>query len=458
MAKKTTVFVCQQCGAQYPKWMGRCAECGDWNGLVEESVARERESAAGWASASAAPGGAEPKAYSDVSLERETRIGSGVDGLDLVLGGGIVPGSLALLAGEPGAGKSTLMLQVAAAVCSGGETVLYVSGEESEAQVKMRGKRLGLDPKGLYVYSETQLGLIISAFERLDPGLLIVDSVQTVYSSRFSSAPGSVSQVREAAAQFLLLAKSSHVPVFLVGHVTKDGLIAGPKTMEHIVDTVVMMEGERFHSLRAVRALKNRFGPVSELAVFEMTSTGLVEVANPSELFLSERNAGVAGSAVVAAVEGTRPILIEVQALLSPAAYGSGRRTTEGFDRNRLAMLLAVLERRGGLGISARDVYVNIVGGVRLDEPATDLAVAAAVASSLLDKPLPAGAVFFGELGLGGEVRSASAAELRLKEALAMGMTDIYLPKRNARGIGGKGGANLHPISSLQQLLSEVLG
>ena len=398
MAKKSTIFVCQECGSQSAKWMGRCAECGAWNSLVEERLESGREDA-GWGGGSRS---AEPVAYGDVGLEAEERSGCGIVGFDRVLGGGVVPASLTLVAGEPGAGKSTLMLQAAAGICEGGGKALYVSGEESAAQVKLRGGRIGLDPKGFYVYGETRLDRIVEACERLAPDMLVVDSVQTVYSSRFSSAPGSVSQVREAAARLLLMAKETRTPVFLVGHVTKGGLIAGPKTMEHIVDTVVMMEGERFHSLRALRALKNRFGPVSEMAVFEMTARGLIEVPDPSRLFLAERCSGVAGSAVTAAVEGTRPLLVEVQALVSPAAYGSGRRTTEGFDHNRLAMLLAVLERRGGLNVGASDVYVNIVGGVRLDEPAVDLAVAVAVASSLLDKPLPEGAVFFGELGLGG--------------------------------------------------------
>lgn len=455
MAKSSTVFVCQQCGARYPKWMGRCSECESWNSLVEERQEPRGEQQSGWGAAGEAPG--EPVPFKELGSESENRMSAGIPGMDRVLGGGIVPGSLALMAGEPGAGKSTLMLQVAAHVSEDGGKVLYVSGEESGSQVKMRGRRLGLHPESLFVQGETQLDRIVAAFERLDPDLLIVDSVQTVYSNRFSSAPGSVSQVREAAARLLMLAKSSRAPIFLVGHVTKGGQIAGPKTMEHIVDAVVMMEGERFHTLRMLRALKNRFGPVSELSVFEMTAEGLKEVENPSELFLAERNPGVAGSAVTATVEGTRPLLVEVQALVSPAAYGPGRRTAEGFDHNRLALLLAVLERRCGLDLGTRDVFINIVGGVRLDEPAVDLAVAAAIASSLMDSPLPEGAVFFGEIGLGGEIRSASSAELRLKEAATMGMQDVYLPKRNAARQKGKKATGLHPFDSLQSMLNEVL-
>ena len=455
MAKPSIVFVCQQCGAQYPKWMGRCSECGSWNSLAEERQEPQREQQSGWNATKGAPG--EPVPFSELGSESENRVSVGIPGMNRVLGGGIVPGSLTLVAGEPGAGKSTLMLQVAAHVSDGGGRVLYVSGEESGGQVKMRGKRLGLHPESLFVHGETQLDRIIATFERLKPDLLIVDSVQTVYSNRFSSAPGSVSQVREAAARLLMLAKFSHAPVFLVGHVTKGGQIAGPKTMEHIVDAVVMMEGERFHTLRMLRALKNRFGPVSELSVFEMTAGGLREVENPSELFLAERNSGVAGSAVTATVEGTRPLLVEVQALVSPAAYGPGRRTAEGFDHNRLALLLAVLERRCGLDLATRDVFINIVGGVRLDEPAVDLAVAAAIASSLMDTPLPEGAVFFGEIGLGGEIRSASSADLRLKEVATMGMTDVYLPKRNATKQKGGKATRLHPFGSLQSFLDEVL-
>jgi DNA repair protein RadA/Sms len=383
------------------------------------------------------------------------RVGSGIPGFDVVLGGGLVPGSLVLIAGEPGAGKSTLMLQIAAGVAAGG-MVLYVSGEESESQLKMRGKRLGVDPRALYVFSETELERVLDACEKLQPELLIVDSVQTSYSTRFSSAPGSVTQVRETAAALLMLAKNTGISILLVGHVTKGGQIAGPKTMEHIVDTVVMLEGERFHSLRILRALKNRFGPVSELAVFEMRSEGLVEVGNVSELFLAERAKGTPGSAVTAAVEGTRTMLVEAQALVSPAAYGSGRRTSEGFDHNRLALLLAILERRGGLEISTNDVFVNVVGGVRLDEPAADLAVAAAVASSLLDKPLPEGAVVVGELGLGGEVRSVTSAELRCKEAATIGMTDLFLPARNAAALKKRDGLEFHPVKTLEGFITEV--
>lgn len=452
MTKKNNICVCQQCGAQSAKWMGRCVECGAWNTLVEERIPEEDAGSGVWSP----PGRrGKPQAYSDLGLEQEQRLSTGIRGFDLVLGGGAVTGSLVLLAGEPGAGKSTLMLQAAANI-SAESPVLLVTGEESQQQVKMRGDRLGLKPKELLVFNETRLEEIIKTFDEISPRMLIVDSIQTVYSPKLSSAPGSVGQVREAAARLLLQAKARSAPVFLIGHVTKSGLIAGPKTMEHIVDTVVMLEGERFHSIRALRALKNRFGPVSEMAVFEMRADGLLEVENPSRLLLEERASGISGSAVTATVEGTRSLLIEVQALVSPTSFGPGRRTAEGFDRNRLALLLAVLERRGGLEVGDRDVYVNVVGGVRLDEPAADLAVAAAVTSSLLDKSLADGAVIVGELGLGGEVRSATAADLRCKEAKAMGMKEIYLPVLNAEKISGISAIKLHPIASLQQLLEEV--
>lgn len=456
MSKKRTVFTCQSCGSQSPKWLGRCNDCGQWNSYVEEvEVTSLEKNPKGWNPAIVSNN--KPAPLSQVEKEKIERISSGLKGFDIVLGGGIVPGSLILLSGEPGAGKSTLMLQLAGKI-SQRAPVLYVSGEESNSQIKMRSARLGINSDTLYLYSETELERIIAEFEKLKPGLLIVDSVQTTYSSRFTSAPGSVAQVRETAAQLLLIAKNSGVPVILVGHVNKEGQIAGPKTMEHIVDTVVVLEGERFHSFRLARAIKNRFGAVSELAVYEMLSHGLKEVENPSQLFLSERAPGTPGSAVTATVEGTRPLLVEVQSLVSSAAFGTGRRTSEGFDHNRLALLIAILERRGGLGLAANDIFVNVVGGVRLDEPAVDLAVSMAIASSLLDKPLPEGAVFVGEMGLGGEIRSVTFAELRAKEADAIGMTQLYLPARDCKALKLKHRLTLHPVKNLTDLISKVFG
>lgn len=456
MSKKKTIFTCQSCGAQSPKWLGRCSECGQWNSLVEEVQHPVQEkNSKGWNPAVVS--NARPAPLSKVDKESIERITTGLKGFDIVLGGGLVPGSLILLSGEPGAGKSTLMLQVAGKISSNAP-VLYVSGEESNSQIKMRSARLGINSDQLYLYSETELERIIAEFEVLRPALLIVDSVQTTYSSRFTSAPGSVAQVRETAAQLLLIAKNSGVPVILVGHVNKEGQIAGPKTMEHIVDSVVVLEGERFHSFRMARAIKNRFGAVSELAVYEMTSRGLEEEENPSRLFLSERAAGTPGSAVTATVEGTRPLLVEVQSLVSSTAYGSGRRTSEGFDHNRLALLIAILERRGGLALAANDIFVNVVGGVRLDEPAVDLAVAMAIASSLLDKPLPEGSVFIGELGLGGEIRSVTSADLRAKEAGAIGMSTLYLPERDHKALRDKNKLTMVPVKNLSDLVAKVFG
>ena len=456
MAKKKTIFTCQACGAQSPKWLGRCSECGEWNSYLEEvEQSGPERNAKGWNPAVSV--NSKPVALANVEKESLTRITTGLKGFDTVLGGGIVPGSLILLSGEPGAGKSTLMLQLSGRIAAK-SPVLYVSGEESNSQIKMRAARLGVEADNLFLFSETELERIIQEFEKLKPGLLIVDSVQTTYSSRFASAPGSVAQVREAAAQLLLIAKTSGVPVILVGHVNKEGQIAGPKTMEHIVDTVVVLEGERFHSFRMARAIKNRFGAVSELAVYEMLSHGLQEVENPSHLFLSERSPGTPGSAVTATVEGTRPLLVEVQSLVSSTPYGAGRRTSQGFDQNRLALLIAILERRGGLGLSANDIFINVVGGVRLDEPAVDLAVAMAIASSLLDKPLPEGAVFVGEMGLGGEIRSVTSAELRAREADAIGMTDLYLPQRDCKALKIKHKLQLHPVKSLTELTSKIFG
>jgi DNA repair protein RadA/Sms len=410
MKAPRVVFVCQECGAQAPKWMGRCSECGAWNSLVEERAA---EPAAGGADANrylrlGAPTSA--RLYSQVDAASAVRISTGIDEFDRVLGGGVVPGSLVLLGGEPGIGKSTLLLQAAAHFAAATGPVLYASGEESEHQIKSRGDRLGVGDAPLYLLSETCLERILEEVARLTPSLLIVDSVQTVFSLKFQSAPGSIGQVREAATQFLFKAKGQNIPTVLVGHVTKDGSLAGPKVLEHVVDTVLSFEGERHHSHRVVRTVKNRFGAVSELGVFEMTGRGLRAVPNPSALFLSERAAGTPGSAVFCAVEGSRPILVEVQALVSTSTYGSARRMAIGLDHNRLALLLAVLEKRAGLVLAGDDVYVNVAGGMSLEEPAADLGVVAAVASSVRNRGLLPATATFGEVGLSGEIRGIPQA------------------------------------------------
>jgi DNA repair protein RadA/Sms len=431
--RPATVFACQECGAQSPKWEGRCPECGAWNSYVEERA--QPEAAAGDAHRYAMPGrpardGA-ARLYADISTEQSARVSTGIDEFDRVLGGGIVPGSLVLLGGEPGIGKSTLLLQAAANMAGAVGPVLYSSGEESEHQVKSRGERLGVGRAPLYLLAETCLERILEEIARLRPALVIVDSIQTIFSLKFQSAPGSIGQVREAATQLLFAAKGQNVPTFLVGHVTKDGSLAGPKALEHVVDTVLYFEGERHHSHRVVRAVKNRFGAVSELGVFEMTGGGLRPVPNPSKLFLAERPANAPGSAVLCTVEGSRPILVEVQALVSTSTYGTARRTASGIDQARLSLLLAVLEKRAGIHLAGDDVFVNVAGGIEVDEPASDLGILAAVASSVRNRPIPPTTAMFGEVGLAGEVRGIAQAGLRVREAAQMGFRRIVMPEAN---------------------------
>jgi DNA repair protein RadA/Sms len=414
--------------------MGRCTECGAWNSLVEERVAEPAAAAAGASRYAQFSTASSAKLYAEVDTAQSVRLSTGIEEFDRVLGGGVVPGSLVLLGGEPGIGKSTLLLQAAAHFAREIGPVLYASGEESEHQIKSRGDRLGVGNTPLYLLSETCIERILEEIARLKPALVIIDSVQTVWSSRFQSAPGSIGQVREAATQFLFASKGQNVPTVLVGHVTKDGSLAGPKVLEHVVDTVLYFEGERHHAHRVVRAVKNRFGAVSELGVFEMTGTGLRAVPNPSKLFLSERASGTPGSSVLCCVEGSRPILVEVQALVSTSTYGNARRMAIGIDQNRLSLLLAVLEKRAGLSLAGDDVYVNIAGGMTIDEPAADLSVVAAVASSVRNRGLAASTAVFGEVGLSGEIRGIPQAALRVREAAQMGFTRIVLPSANLEG------------------------
>ena len=427
------LFVCQECGSQSPKWMGRCADCGAWNSFVEEQVQEPSPVAAGVGVAGryALGGNGGARLYADIHMADAPRLPSGIEEFDRVLGGGIVPGSLVLLGGEPGIGKSTLLLQAAASFARTVGPVLYSSGEESEHQVKSRGERLGVGDAPLYLLAETCLERVLEEAAKIRPALLVVDSIQTVYSVKLQSAPGSIGQVRECATQLLFAAKGQNRPTFLVGHVTKDGSLAGPKSLEHIVDTVLYFEGEHHHVHRIVRAVKNRFGEISELGVFEMTGAGLRAVPNPSQLFLAERPVAMPGSAVVCCIEGSRPILVEVQALVSSSLYGNPRRTAIGFDQNRLSLLLAVLEKRAGLSLVGDDVFVNVAGGMALDEPAADLAVAAAVTSSLRNRPVRAQTAVFGEIGLAGEVRGVTQAARRVREAAQMGFTRCILPKGN---------------------------
>jgi DNA repair protein RadA/Sms len=428
MPKARTVYVCQSCGGQSPKWLGRCAECGTWNSLVEE--------AAGTLSVDASPNGgngATPIRLIDVPAQTaDIRYPTGIGELDRVLGGGLVAGSVALLGGDPGIGKSTLLLQLAERLAQSGQTVLYVSGEESIQQIRFRAERLGVQSDGVWLLAETSLERVLAAARARAPQTLIVDSVQTLRSEALESSAGSVGQVRDVAGHLMVLAKQTGIATFLVGHVTKDGAIAGPRVLEHIVDTVLYFEGEKGHPYRIIRTVKNRFGSTQEVGVFEMKGYGLAEVPNPSELFLAERSHGSSGSAIIASAEGTRPILVELQALVTAPSGGLPRRTANGIEPARLSLLLAVLEKRVGLGVGGQDVFVNVAGGLGLEEPAADLGIAAAVASSWRDRPIDPRTVVFGEIGLAGEIRSVPQAESRLREAAALGFTCCVLPARNA--------------------------
>ena len=451
--KKETVFVCQNCGHSTGKWLGKCPECGEWNSLVEEKSVPVRRNGARNAfklrDVSAVP-------FTEIEPQDDVRISSGVTEFDRVLGGGIVPGTLVLIGGDPGIGKSTLLLQVADKLSAAGSLVLYISGEESERQIKLRGERLAVEAKNVFILPETNLENIINEIERLKPGAIIVDSIQTVFSSAIESAPGSVSQVREVAHQFLLLAKNRGIPIFLIGHITKEGSIAGPKILEHIVDTVLYFEGERHHNHRIVRAVKNRFGAANEVGVFEMTGTGLMPVANPSQMFLQERPQNVAGSIVTACMEGTRPLLVEIQALVSGTKYGTGRRMTQGLDQNRVALLIAMLEKRAGLQLTGDDVFVNIAGGLEVDEPAVDLGVVTAIVSSFKNQTLDPHTAVFGEIGLTGEVRGAMQASVRAREAQALGFKKIVLPASNLAGLERLLGVRVVGVKSVDEALDEL--
>ncbi|HEY2963546.1 MAG TPA: DNA repair protein RadA [Pyrinomonadaceae bacterium] len=451
--KPATVFICQHCGHNSAKWLGKCPECGEWNSLVEEKLQASRK------------GGprngfqlreVSAVAFTEIEPQDDRRLPSGVTEFDRVLGGGIVPGTLVLIGGDPGIGKSTLLLQVADKLSDAETLVLYVSGEESERQIKLRGERLAVTAKNVFLLPETNLENIFREIERLKPGAVIVDSIQTVFSSVIESAPGSVSQVREVAHQFLMLAKNRGLPVFLIGHITKDGSIAGPKVLEHIVDTVLYFEGERHHNHRIVRAVKNRYGAANEVGVFEMTGRGLMPVANPSQMFLQERPQNVAGSIVTACMEGTRPLLVEVQALVSGNKYGTGRRMTQGLDQNRVALLIAMLEKRAGLQLTGDDVFVNIAGGLEVDEPAADLGVVTAIASSFKNLTIDPHTAVFGEVGLTGEVRGAMQASVRAREAQALGFKKIVMPASNVTGLERLLGVRVVGVKSVDEALEEL--
>ncbi len=450
---RRVVYVCQECGYESAKWLGRCPACEAWNTLVEEPVERPPTSAAG----TRVPG-VVPTPITEVALDHETRIEIGIDEVDRVLGGGLVPGSLVLISGDPGIGKSTLVLQIAQHVAVE-RPVLYVSGEESIRQTKMRAARLGVNSSRLLVLAETDLEAIKSQVERVTPHLVIVDSIQTVYRPDLPAAPGSVGQIRECTGDLLRLAKSEGGPAILVvGHVTKEGAIAGPRVLEHMVDTVLYFEGERHHAYRLLRVTKNRFGSTNEIGIFSMSGRGLVEVADPSALFLSERPVDAPGSVVVCAMEGSRPLLLEVQALVTRTPFGLPRRTAAGVDLNRMVLLLAVLEKRAGLHLMNSDVYVSVAGGVRADEPAVDLGVALAVASSHRERPADPATVAVGEVGLGGEVRAVSRIASRVAEAGKLGFRRMILPRASLAGVEDPGGVELIGTADIREALNLLLG
>jgi DNA repair protein RadA/Sms len=422
--KPKAVFICQNCGFQSPKWLGRCPSCGEWNTLIEEI---EEEMTAEY---SFPP--SEPVLYQDVKEFKKPRIKVKIEEFNKVLGGGVVIGSLVLIGGEPGIGKSTLLLQVSRDFAGQEEKVLYVSGEESLEQIKLRGDRLGVCGGKLYLLAETNLERILAQAQKIMPQILVLDSVQTIFSSKLASSPGTISQVREVANQVFRFAKSNQVSSFLIGHITKDGSLAGPKSLEHMVDVVLLFEGERDHSHRVLRALKNRFGPVSELAIFEMAASGLQAISNPSAFFLKERPANEAGSVVVSTIKGTRPLLVEIQSLISSTLFTSNpRRMSVGLDHFRAAMLLAIVEKKLGYSFSGEDIYLNVAGGLVIEEPATDLGVILAAVSCLKNRPVPSGMVTFGEVGLSGEIRSVGQALARVKEAASLGFETIILPQGN---------------------------
>jgi DNA repair protein RadA/Sms len=448
-----TIFVCQNCGNQSRKWLGQCPDCGEWNTFVEERFRPMPQASGGIVAHFRSTA---PVAYRTIESQDDARISSGIDELDRVLGGGIVAGSLVLIGGAPGIGKSTIVIQAADKLVRAGAKVLYVSGEESERQIKMRGERLGLEADNLFLLCETNLQAIIAETDKLRPDLIIVDSIQTVFSEKIESAPGSVSQVREVATQLMIFAKQTATPVFLTGHVTKEGSIAGPKTLEHIVDTVIYFEGDRHHNHRIIRATKNRFGAANEIGVFEMTNNGLVAIGNPSELFLQERPENATGSVVNVCMEGTRPMLVEVQALVSGTKFGSGRRMAQGFDYNRTSLLIAVLEKRLGFQLAGDDVFVNVAGWLEIDEPAADLGIVAAIASSYRNLQVPPETAVFGEVGLTGEIRGVLQAQIRAREAQTLGFKKLIIPESNKKGLEKLLGIRIVGVRSLDEAMEEL--
>ena len=452
-AKKQKVqYCCQSCGAISPRWMGRCNECNSWNSFIEEVV----QSSINRKNASQKGNGA-PISLSEISFNQDDRTTVGSQEFNRVLGGGIVPGSVILIGGDPGIGKSTLMLQEAVNLARQELPVLYVTGEESAQQTKLRAQRLGLDSEFLFILPETDLNNVCGAIEKLNPSLVIVDSIQTVFQPAYESSPGSISQVRECALEFSNIAKKKNIAFFLIGHVTKEGYLAGPKVLEHMVDVVLHFEGDRDHFYRILRSEKNRFGSTREIAVFEMTESGLKEVANPSALFLAQRKKNISGSSVICTVAGTRPLLVEIQALATATSYGLPQRTATGIDPKRLSLLLAVLEKRVGLGLGSYDVFVNAAGGVRIDEPSADLGILVSIASSFKEQVVNPQAVIIGEVGLGGEIRAVPQIEKRIDEASKLGFKTAVIPKVNIQGLEETSSLKFIPVDTVEDALEGVL-
>ncbi len=457
MSKVKTSFFCQNCGVQSSKWVGRCPSCGQWNTFVEEVVAKEEKII--WKKSSSKKDKiAKPTLLQEISENTESRINLPDKELHRVLGGGLVPGSLVLMGGEPGIGKSTLLLQLALQLTN--KTVLYVSGEESELQIKMRADRVQLKNERFFILTETSLENIFHQISELNPDLLIIDSIQTIFSSKIESSPGSVSQIRESTAELLRFAKESSTPVFLIGHITKDGMIAGPKILEHMVDTVLQFEGDRHHVYRVLRAIKNRFGSTAELGIYEMQGAGLREVSNPSEILIAQREEMLSGVAIAATMEGVRPLLIETQALVSSAVYGTPQRSSTGFDLRRLSMLLAVLEKRCGFKLGAKDVFLNIAGGIKVEDPAIDLAVICAILSSNEDIAINPKFAFSAEVGLSGEIRPVTRIENRISEAEKMGFSQIVISKYNLKGLDKSRFKSIEVIavSKVEEVFSILFG
>lgn len=457
MAKKQTIFMCNDCGTESPKYLGRCPSCGHWNTFVEMREVEETDKSDTRGRVSLSNTVSQAQQIKDVQVEHTGRVKTRLDEFNRVLGGGVVPGSLVLIGGDPGIGKSTLLLQVSAELNQIGGVVLYVTGEESPGQIKMRAQRLTISETDFYIYGETDLNLIVATIEKIKPDYIIIDSIQTMFHPKKDSVAGSVSQVRESTALLMQLAKTNDVAIFIVGHVTKDGNIAGPRMLEHMVDTVLYFEGERHQSYRILRAVKNRYGSTNEIGVFEMREDGLREVLNPSELFLEERLEGASGSAVVSAMEGSRPLLVEIQSLVTPTAFGNAKRTASGLDYNRVSLIMAVLEQRVGLLLQNYDAFLKTAGGVKLNEPAIDLAIAVSIASSYRDSETSATDAFVGEIGLTGEIRRVSNIETRVNEAAKLGFKRIFIPKNNMSGWTIPDNIKVIGCVTLQEVINQVL-